>query len=195
MYDYIKGELIETTPTQAVVECGGMGYRLEISLQTFSDIQNAKQVKLYIYYYVKEDIAMWYGFNSKEERGMFLMLINVNGVGPNTARMILSSLTTEELRNAIISDDVNRIKAVKGIGLKSAQKIIIELKDKIIKGGDSSTLPLGAGAKTPVGAEAVGALVMLGFTKQQSEKAVGEVLKEHPESSVEQVIKFALKRM
>ena len=134
MYDYIKGLLVETTPTQAIVEAGGIGYKLEISLQTFTDIQNLKEVKLYIYYYVKEDIAMWYGFASKEERYMFTLLINVNGVGPNTARMILSSLSTDELKTAIASDDVNKIKAVKGIGLKTAQKVIIELKDKISKG-------------------------------------------------------------
>jgi len=195
MYDYIKGQLVETNPTQAVVEAGGIGYKLEISLQTFTDIQNLKDVKLYIYYYVKEDIAMWYGFASKEERAMFLLLINVNGVGPNTARMILSSLSTNELKTAIISDDVNKIKAVKGIGLKTAQRIIIDLKDKVAKGADSSTLPLGPAAKSPAAEEALGALMMLGFNKQASEKAVGEILREKPDSTVEQLIKLALKKL
>ena len=195
MYDYIKGLLVEATPTQAIVEAGGIGYKLEISLQTFTDIQNSKEVKLYIYYYVKEDIAMWYGFASKDERALFLLLINVNGVGPNTARMILSSLSTNELKTAILSDDVSKIKGVKGIGLKTAQKIIIELKDKIQKGADSATLPLGPASKSPVAEEAVGALMMLGFNKQASEKAVGEILREKPDSSVEQIIKLALKRL
>lgn len=195
MYDYIKGLLVETTPTQAVVEAGGIGYRLEISLQTFTDIQNLKEVKLYIYYYVKEDIAMWYGFASKEERYMFSLLLNVNGVGPNTARMILSSLSTDELRMAISTDDVNKIKAVKGIGLKTAQKLIIELKDKVSKGSDTLSLPLGETAKSPVAEEALGALVMLGFKKPDSEKVIGDILRQNPSSSVEQIIKLALKRL
>lgn len=195
MYDYIKGLLVETTPTQAIVEAGGIGYKLEISLQTFTDIQNLKEVKLYIYYYVKEDIAQWYGFASKEERYMFTLLINVNGVGPNTARMILSSLSTDELKAAIATDDVNKIKAVKGIGLKTAQKLIIELKDKVSKGADSSTLPLGPAAKSPVGEEALGALIMLGFKKPDSEKVIGDILRQNPAASVEQIIKLALKRL
>lgn len=195
MYDYIKGLLVETTPTQAVVEAGGIGYRLEISLQTFTDIQNLQEVKLYIYYYVKEDIAMWYGFASKEERYMFSLLLNVNGVGPNTARMILSSLSTDELKTAIATDDVNKIKAVKGIGLKTAQKLIIELKDKVSKGADTLTLPLGATAKSPVAEEALGALVMLGFKKPDSEKVIGDILRQNPAASVEQIIKLALKRL
>ena len=193
MYDYIKGLLVETTPTQAVVEAGGIGYRLEISLQTFTDIQNLKEVKLYIYYYVKEDIAMWYGFASKEERYMFSLLLNVNGVGPNTARMILSSLSTDELKTAIATGDVNKIKAVKGIGLKTAQKLIIELKDKVSKGGDTLALPLGETAKSPVAEEALGVLVMLGFKKPDSEKVIGDILRQMPSSSVEQIIKLALK--
>ncbi|MBP5692191.1 MAG: Holliday junction branch migration protein RuvA [Bacteroidales bacterium] len=195
MYDYIKGLLVETTPTQAIVEAGGIGYKLEISLQTFTDIQNLKEAKLYIYYYVKEDIAQWYGFASKEERYMFTLLINVNGVGPNTARMILSSLNTDELKAAIATDDVNKIKAVKGIGLKTAQKVIIELKDKISKGSDTSTLPLGSAAKSPVAEEALGALVMLGFKKPDSEKVIGDILRQNPAASVEQIIKLALKRL
>ena len=195
MYDYIKGLLVETNPTQAVVEAGGIGYHLEISLQTFTDIQNLKEVKLYIYYYVKEDIAMWYGFASKEERYMFSLLLNVNGVGPNTARMILSSLSTDELKTAIATNDVNKIKAVKGIGLKTAQKLIIELKDKVSKGSDTLSLPLGETAKSPVAEEALGALVMLGFKKPDSEKVIGDILRQNPSSSVEQIIKLALKRL
>ena len=195
MYDYIKGLLVETTPTQAIVEAGGIGYKLEISLQTFTDIQNLKEAKLYIYYYVKEDIAQWYGFASKEERYMFSLLLNVNGVGPNTARMILSSLSTAELKTAIATNDVNKIKAVKGIGLKTAQKLIIELKDKVSMGGDTLSLPLGETAKSPVAEEALGALVMLGFKKPDSEKVIGDILRQNPAASVEQIIKLALKRL
>ena len=197
MYDYIKGELTEITPTQAVVENNGIGYKLEISLSTFADIQGFlnKEVKLFIYYHVKEDVAMWYGFNSKEERGMFVLLINVNGIGPNTARMILSSLTTEELKTAIISNDVNRIKNVKGIGIKTAQRVIIDLKDKVVKGADNSTLPLSGAAVNPQSEEALGALTMLGFPKAASQKAIGEVLKEIPNAPVEEIIKKALKKL
>ncbi len=194
MYDYIKGKLAEVTPTQAVVEAGGIGYKLEISLQTFTDIQSLEDVKLYIYYHVKEDMAMWYGFFRKEERAMFMMLINVNGIGPNTARMILSSLTTEELKNAIANEDINRIKGVKGIGLKSAQRLVIELKDKIIKGADTSTLPLG-GTKSAAAEEALSALTMLGFAKPASQKAIDAALKSKPGASVEDIIKLALKNL
>ena len=197
MYDYIKGTLTEITPTQAVVENNGIGYKLEISLTTFADIQGfaEKEVKLFIYYHVKEDVALWYGFDTKEERGMFMLLINVNGVGPNTARMILSSLTTEELKAAVVGDDVNKIKNVKGIGLKTAQKIIIELKDKIVKGADTSTLSLSGGKANPQSEEALGALTMLGFAKAASQKAIGEVIKENPTAPVEEIIKKALKKL
>lgn len=195
MYDYIKGELAEVTPTQAVVETGGIGYRLEISLQTFTEIQSLKNLRLYIYYHLKEDAAVWYGFHSKEERAMFMLLVNVNGIGPNTARMILSSLTTDELRNAIIGEDINRIKGVKGIGLKTAQRLVIELKDKVIKGGEASSLPLGAPVKSGAAEEALSALVMLGFAKPASQKAIDGVLKARPTASVEDIIKLALKNL
>ncbi|MGM9774850.1 MAG: Holliday junction branch migration protein RuvA [Candidatus Egerieousia sp.] len=194
MYDYIKGKLTEITPTQAIVETGGIGYKLEISLQTFTDIQSLEDIKLFIYYHVKEDMAVWYGFFKKEERAMFMMLINVNGIGPNTARMILSSLTTEELKNAIISDDIQKIKAVKGIGLKTAQRVIIELKDKMIKGGDTLTLPLGE-VKSAAAEEALSALTMLGFAKPASQKAIDAALKAKPGASVEEIIKISLKNL
>lgn len=197
MYDYIKGDLVEVSPTMVVVECGGIGYSLEISLQTFSAIQNLSNVKLYIYYHVKEDIAMWYGFFAKEERDMFTALINVNGVGPNTARMILSSLSVEELKGAILGEDVNKIKGVKGIGLKTAQRLIIDLKDKIVKGiGDASgAIPGLAATKSATAEEALQALIMLGFAKPASSKAIENVLKENPNLSVEEIIKYALKRL
>lgn len=197
MYDYIKGVLAEITPTQAVVENNGIGYKLEISLSTFADIQGfaGKEVQLFIYYHVKEDVALWYGFNTKEERQMFTLMINVNGVGPNTARMILSSLMVEELKAAIVGDDVHKIKNVKGIGIKTAQKIIIDLKDKVVKGADTSTLPLGGSSLSAQSEEALGALTMLGFAKAASQKAIGEVLRENPNAPVEEIIKKALKKL
>lgn len=197
MYDYIKGNLVEIFPTQAIIETGGIGYKLEISLGTFAEIQSLQgtDIKLYIYYHVKEDVALWFGFFDKEERDVFILLIGVNGIGPNTARMILSSLSTQELKSSIIGNDVNRIKSVKGIGLKTAQRVIIDLKDKVVKGADSSTLPLGGVVSSPISEEALGALIMLGFSKASSQKAISEVIKESPNLQVEEVIKKALKKL
>lgn len=196
MYDYIKGILVESTPTDAVIENGGIGYSLQISLQTYTGIQGASEVRLYIYHHLREDTELWYGFATKEERSIFLMLIEVNGIGPNTARMMLSSLSCQELKTAIIAGDVNRIKAVKGIGLKTAQRIIIDLKDKIGKSNTTEEIPLGLTASSsPVKEEAISALVMLGFNKAASEKVIESILKEHPEASIEQLIKYSLKRL
>lgn len=196
MYDYIKGILVESTPTDAVIENGGIGYSLQISLQTYTGIQGASEVRLYIYHHLREDTELWYGFATKEERSIFLMLIEVNGIGPNTARMMLSSLSCQELKTAIISGDVNKIKAVKGIGLKTAQRIIIDLKDKIGKSNATEEIPLGLTASSsPVKEEAISALVMLGFNKAASEKVIESILKEHPEASIEQLIKYSLKRL
>ncbi|HNY05416.1 MAG TPA: Holliday junction branch migration protein RuvA [Candidatus Egerieousia sp.] len=197
MYDYIKGQLAEVTPTQAIVETGGIGYKLEISLQTFTDIQSLKDVKLFIYYHVKEDIAMWYGFYTKAERDMFMKLINVNGIGPNTARMMLSSLSSDELKNAIISGDVDKIKSIKGIGLKTAQRVIIDLKDRIVKGGDTSmeSLIAGGAPKTQAAQEALSALVMLGFNKAAAEKVINGIVKENPQYTLEELVKHSLKHL
>lgn len=196
MYDYIKGILVESTPTDAVIENGGIGYSLQISLQTYTSIQGASEVRLYIYHHLREDTELWYGFATKEERSIFLMLIEVNGIGPNTARMMLSSLSCQELKTAIIAGDVNKIKAVKGIGLKTAQRIIIDLKDKIGKSNTTEEIPLGLTASSsPVKEEAISALVMLGFNKAASEKVIESILKEHPEASIEQLIKYSLKRL
>ena len=196
MYDYIKGILVESTPTDAVIENGGIGYSLQISLQTYTGIQGASEVRLYIYHHLREDTELWYGFATKEERSIFLMLIEVNGIGPNTARMMLSSLSCQELKTAIIAGDVNKIKAVKGIGLKTAQRIIIDLKDKIGKSNTTEEIPLGLTASSsPAKEEAISALVMLGFNKAASEKVIESILKEHPEASIEQLIKYSLKRL
>ena len=193
MYDYIKGELVETNPTEAVIENNGIGYKLQISLQTFADIQTLKETKLYIYHHVREDVELFYGFSSKEERSVFTMLIEVNGIGPNTARMMLSSLTSDEIRNAIIAEDINKIKSIKGIGTKSAQRLILELKDKVIKGGGSDTPALFSPSSNPAVDEATTALVMLGFTKANVNKAVATVLKGNPSASLEEIIKLSLK--
>ena len=163
MYDYIKGTLEELSPAEAVVECHGIGFKLQISLNTYDRLQGQKEVRLYVHHHLREDEETLYGFCDKEERRIFALLIGVSGIGPNTARMMLSSLTADEVSTAIASGDVNRIKGVKGIGLKTAQKVIIELKDKISKGG--AELDLSGGSTAANSSEACSALIMLGFTK------------------------------
>ncbi len=194
MYDYIKGSLTEINPTEAVVESYGIGYKLQISLQTFTEIQSSKEVKLFIYHHVREDIQIWYGFRSKEERSIFTSLIEVSGIGPNTARMMLSSLTTTEIKTAIISGDVNRIKSIKGIGLKTAQKVIIELKDKFGKSTAASDLLIGGESNANLD-EALSALIMLGFNKTVADKVVRAIANANPNYTVEELIKFSLKNL
>ena len=196
MYDYIKGTLEESTPTEAVIENNGIGYSLQISLQTYTAIQGCKDVRLYIYHHLREDTELFFGFYSKEERSLFLLLIGVNGIGPNTARMMLSSLSCQELTNAILTGDVNKIKGVKGIGLKTAQRVIIDLKERVGKGDAKSALSLAEfGAASQIKEEALAALVMLGFSKAVSEKAIDSILKEKPGSTIEELIKHSLKRL
>lgn len=196
MHTYIKGELVEITPTQAVIENNGIGYELQISLQTFTEIQSLHDVMLYIHHHLREDVELWYGFASKEERNIFRMLIEVNGIGPNTARMMLSSMNCQEIRNAIITGNVNRIKSIKGIGIKTAQRVIIDLKDKIAKGGEDNTAAIFAQeTKSANMEEAITALVLLGFAKAAAEKVVKGVCKENPDCTLEELIKFSLKRL
>ena len=194
MYEYIAGTLVDVSPTEAIVEAGGVGYRL-ISLSTFSSLQNFKNqsVKVFTYHQVREDDEALFGFADKREREVFVLLISVNGVGPGSARMVLSAMTADETREAIVSNDVNRFKAVKGIGLKTAQRIILELKDKIGKG--SEELPLAGGASSAVKEEASSALTLLGFAKPAVEKVVASVLKEKPDCSLEELIKKSLKML
>lgn len=196
MYTYIKGELTEITPTAATIENNGIGYELQISLQTFAEIQGLRDVMLYIHHHIREDVEMWYGFATKEERSIFRMLIEVNGIGPNTARMMLSSMNSTEIKTAIISGDVNRIKSIKGIGIKTAQRVIIDLKDKIAKGGEdvSSALLVQENISANM-EEALSALVMLGFAKSAAEKVLKSVYKENPQYTLEELIKFSLKRL
>ena len=195
MIDYIKGKIIELTPTDMVLECYGIGYKILISLQTYESLNGKGECIVYIHHYLREDEELYYGFASKDERELFRLLIGVSGVGAATARMMLSSLTTDEIRNAIIAEDLNKIKSIKGIGTKSAQRLIFELKDKVVKGGGSETTALFSTTSNPAVDEATTALVMLGFTKPNVNKAVTAVLKEKPSASLEEIIKLALKRL
>lgn len=197
MIDYIKGELTELTPAIAVVEAAGVGYAMNISLNTFSAIQGKKDVKLYAYESIREDAHVLFGFASKKEREMFLLLITVSGVGPNTARMVLSSMSPAELCNSISTGNERMIKTIKGIGLKTAQRIIVDLRDKIVSLGITEEIPVGGTMQQPVNSEvkeeAVSALTMLGFSPAPSQKVVVQILKDNPDLPVEQVIKMALK--
>ena len=195
MIEYIKGRLIEITPTDMVLECHGIGYKILISLQTFESSNGKEDLTIYIHHYIREDEELYYGFATKDEREMFRLLIGVSGVGASTARMMLSSLSTEEIRNAILSEDINKIKSIKGIGVKSAQRLILELKDKVVKGEGTDTPALFQNTSNPAVEEATTALVMLGFSKPNVNKAVAAVLKEKPSATLEEIIKLGLKRL
>ena len=195
MIDYIKGEVAELTPATVTIDCNGVGYIAHISLQTFSAIGDNRTAKIYIYESVRQDAFVLFGFIDKHEREIFLYLISVSGVGPSTARVMLSSLSSKEVEAAIASEDVNILKSVKGIGTKTAQRIIVDLKDKIKFSGEIE-LPISGKAIAPtLGHEAVSALVMLGFTQSNSQKVVAKIVKEASASSVEAIIKEALKRL
>lgn len=195
MIEYIKGSLVEITPTDMVLECHRIGYKMLISLQTYEALNNMSETTVYIHHYLREDEELYYGFATKDERELFRLLIGVSGIGAATARMMLSSLTSDEIRNAILAEDINKIKSIKGIGLKSAQRLILELKDKVVKGAGSDNTALFHTSSPGVADEAATALVMLGFTKANVNKAVAAVLKESPTASLEEIIKAALKRL
>ena len=204
MIEYIKGELAELTPALAVVEAAGVGYALNISLNTYSAIQGKKDVKLFVHEALvtggRDDSFTLFGFSNKQERELYRLLITVSGVGANTARMILSSLTPAELCNVIANGDERMLKSVKGIGLKTAQRIIVDLKDKIVSMGIAEELhaaasPSAAGITTGVRDEAVSALTMLGFSPAPSAKVVSQIITEQPDLPVEQVVKLALKQI
>lgn len=204
MIEYIKGELAELTPALAVVEAAGVGYALNISLTTYSAIQGKKDVKLYVHESLvtggRDDNYTFYGFANQQERALYRLLITVSGVGANTARMILSSLSPSELSNAIAEGNDRLLKGVKGIGLKTAQRIIVDLKDKILGSGMASEIHA-SGAKrvqmvdSGVKEEAVAALTMLGFSPAPSAKVVTAILQSEPSMPVEQVVKLALKQI
>lgn len=196
MIEYIKGELAELLATYAVVECCGVGYVANISLNTYSALQGKKECKLYISEVIREDAHTLFGFFSKEERELFLLLITVSGIGGNTARMILSAYSPAELVSIISQGNVNSLKSVKGIGLKTAQRVIVDLKDKLPAAGGQEGLQLDLGTGgSQIAEEAVSALTMLGFNAQASSKVVDAIIRETPGCSVEQAIKMALKRL
>ena len=197
MIDYISGKLTELSPTNAVIENQGIGYIMEISLQTYEELNGKSEATLYIQRQVnqRDGIEIDYGFASKEERNLFRSITSVSGMGASSARMILSALNPEELRNTILSENVARLISIKGIGLKSAQRLILELKDKVVKGEGTDSPAIFSHADNSIIQEATTALVLLGFTKANVNKAVSAVLKEQPDASLEMIIKLALKRL
>lgn len=196
MIEYIRGEIVELAPTYMILECGGIGYELNISLNTYTAFNGKKNGLLYVYEVIREDAHLLYGFAEKTERELFLMLITVSGVGPNTARMILSSFPPVELIQVIASKNEAALTSVKGIGLKTAQRILVDLKNKVktAAAGEAGG-SIGTFAGGTVAEEAIAALTMLGFQKAPSQKAVVAILKESPGLSVEQVIKAALRML
>lgn len=193
MYEYIKGVLAEAAPTNAVVECGGIGYHVNISVNTYSQISSAHEVMLYLHLIVREDAHLLYGFFTKEERTLFRQLISVSGIGANTASVMLSSMTVKEIAGAIMTENVNAIKSVKGIGLKTAQRVIIELKDKIGVVGTAEEMNFGTAST--IKDEALAALVMLGFVKAQASKVLDKIVASGGITTVEELIKKALKQL
>lgn len=190
MIDYVKGLLAELTPTYAVVEAAGVGYELNISLPTYSSLEGKENVKLLVHEVIREDAHVLFGFLEERERAMFRLLIGVSGVGANTARVILSSIPVEELELVIMSGDHSRLKNVKGIGIKTAQRVIVDLKDKIKPGGD--TLKIQPSVNSEAYEEALAALLMLGFAKPQSQKVLKKLFDSEPSLRVEAAIKGAL---
>ena len=196
MIEYIKGELTELTPALATIEAGGVGYGLNISLNTYSACQGKKEVKLYVYEAIRHVL---FGFYNKKEREMFLLLITVSGVGANTARMMLSGMSVSELCSAISTGNARLIQGIKGIGKMTAQRIIVDLRDKIVALGIADEIPAGGTVSAPINNavrdEAVAALTMLGFAPAPTQKVVVQILQDQPTLPVEQVVKLALKQI
>ncbi len=198
MIAYLSGKLVFKDPTYVIIDVGGVGYQVKISLQTYSKIKDEEQIRLLTFLHIKEDAHTLYGFKDESEKKLFLLLISITGVGPNTGLMILSSLSTEEVEHAILSGDVATIQAVKGIGAKTAQRIILELKDKVGKqGGGEMSSPLGfLKTSNKIREEALQALITLGFPKAAAEKNIVQVLKKsNGEISLEDLIKASLKTL
>ncbi len=194
MYDYIDGKLVFKCPTYVVIDAGGVGYHINISLTTYSAIQNSERCKLFVWLHVKEDAHTLYGFFEEGERRLFLHLISVSGIGANTGRMILSSITPQEIQTAIVKGDVPLIQRIKGIGPKTAQRMILELQDKLKKEGPDTLISMPQ--HTTIKEEALSALTMLGFNKSVAEKALSQALQPPAENlSIEQLIKIALKNL
>ena len=193
MITHLEGKLVEKNPTNLVIDCNGIGYFVNISLHTFSQIPDKEHLKLYTYLQIREDAHNLYGFSSKVEREIFKLLMSVSGIGANTARTMLSSLTPDQVKEGIASGDVALIQSVKGIGAKTAQRVIIDLKDKIIKIYSIDELSLAQNNTNKD--EALSALDVLGFNKKQSEKIIDKIITTHPNAAVEQIIKEALKNL
>ncbi len=193
MYEYISGSVAELTPAFVVIDAAGIGYQINISLNTYAQLENQPKAKIFTHLVVRDDAHLLYGFFSKEERDSFRHLITVSGVGASTARLILSSLSTEELTIAISQGDVNLLKQVKGIGLKTAQRIVVDLKDKIAKG--SAEQDIFSLSSNTIQQESLSALVMLGFAKGAAEKIIMQIVKSNPNATVESIVKEALKKL
>ena len=193
MYEFIRGTVADLNPASAVIEAGGVGYFINISLNTYSKISGKREVSLLIHQIVREDAHLLYGFAEIRERELFRNLISVTGVGANTAIMMLSSLTVDELISAVVSGDINILKSVKGIGAKTAQRIVIDLKDKFGKMPETDQILIPADNTTRN--ESLSALVMLGFVRKDADKVVSGIIRENPDATVESVIKKALKRL
>jgi len=193
MYEYIKGKLIEITPAYAVVENAGIGYLINISLHTYSKLSGSENCMLYLHYVVREDAQIFFGFHARQEMELFRQLISVSGVGPNTARMMLSSLNPDEIQKAIMSGDVLKLKGIKGIGQKTAERIIVDLRDKIAKAGALGEIL--TGVHNTIRDEALSALLMLGFSRSITEKTLSKLLAEKADMSAEELVKQALKQL
>lgn len=192
MIDYITGEIAELTPASVTIDNRGIGYFIQISLNTYSALNGQKSAKLFIHEAIREDAYQLYGFVEKRERELFLLLISVSGIGAGTARMILSAMSPSELESVIASGNSDMLKTVKGIGLKTAQRVIIDLKDKIKLGASDIVSPI---VDSKITEEAVAALVMLGFPQAPSLKVVSKILKDKPNSTIEEALKLALKML
>ncbi len=193
MITHIQGKLVEKNPTEVVIDCNGIGYLLNISLNTFSQIQDKENIRLYTHLQVREDSHTLFGFSSLAEREIFRLLISVSGIGASTARTMLSSLTPKQVREGIATEDVALIQSIKGIGLKTAQRTVIELKDKILKVYDIDDVSVSQNNTTKD--EALSALEVLGFNKKQSERVIDRFMASQPSANVETIIKEALKSL
>ena len=193
MIDFLKGNIYEVSPTNCVVEVNNVGYDLNISLNTYTEINTKKEILLFVHESIREDAYQLFGFSQKLERTLFRKLISVSGIGPSVARVMLSSMSPAELSSAIIAGDVNSLKTIKGIGSKTAERVILDLKDKLKLDENmiSSTLPIVS--NSVVCGEAIAALVMLGYNQKQSEKVVSQIAKQNPELTIDKIIKQALK--
>jgi len=193
MYEYLQGEIKELNPTYLVLDNSGIGYFIHISVNTYTHLSDKKNCLVYIHQVIREDAHLLFGFSDKKEREIFLQLISVSGIGANTARMMLSSLSPEEVKSAILQNNIALLKSIKGIGLKTAERIIVDLRDKVGKITDESEIVVSL--NNTIKDEALSALVMLGFPKAKIDKLLSDILKDHRDFTVEELVKESLKRI